>query len=205
MKKIIPLLLGLRCLSARERSKNMIGTIIAFAGPSAKVNEAEGYLLCDGRDLPRGGEYGELFAIIGTLHGAGDGVNTFNIPDYRGYFLRGVSGATDIDPEKNLRTAARPGGSTGNEVGTSQSDATAMPNNHLINDTHPGHSHGDPTWNGGPGPYELATVYRGPGGYDYGAQSAPTTVDGKHTHTISGGDRETRPVNKYVHWLIKAR
>lgn len=45
---------------------------------------------------------------------------------------------------------------------------------------------------------------RGPGGYDDGAQSAPTTGAGGHTHSITdGGDEETRPINKYVHWVIQ--
>jgi len=26
----------------------------------------------------------------------------------------------------------------------------------------------------------------------------------RHTHAISGGDRETRPVNAAVHWIIRA-
>lgn len=33
-----------------------------------------------------------MFEAIGTTWGAGDGSTTFNIPDLRGYFLRGVGG-----------------------------------------------------------------------------------------------------------------
>lgn len=36
--------------------------------------------------------YPELFEVLGTAYGAGDGVNTFNLPDFRGKFLRGVGG-----------------------------------------------------------------------------------------------------------------
>jgi microcystin-dependent protein len=33
--------------------------------------------------------YAELFALIGTTYGAGDGVTTFNIPDMRSKYVRG--------------------------------------------------------------------------------------------------------------------
>ena len=42
----------------------------------------EGYLFADGSAVSRTG-YAELFAIIGTLYGAGDGSTTFNLPDKR--------------------------------------------------------------------------------------------------------------------------
>jgi len=182
----------------------MIGSVTAFAGPVDKIPEADGFMLCDGRALSRK-KFDALFKVIGTLHGAGDGVDTFNLPDYRGFFLRGVSGTTNNDPDKDARQASHAGGSTGNEVGSQQENKTAMPLRPFVNDDHTGHAHGDPTWNGGAGPFELATVNRGPGGFDYGPQSAPTTTAGAHSHVISGGDVETRPKNKYVHWLIQVR
>lgn len=39
----------------------------------------DGYLLCDGSELSRT-LYPELFAVIGTTYGEGDGETTFNIP-----------------------------------------------------------------------------------------------------------------------------
>lgn len=54
----------------------------------------EGFLLCDGAAISRTA-YPELFAAISTTYGAGDGSTTFNVPDFRGYFLRGYkSGVT---------------------------------------------------------------------------------------------------------------
>lgn len=41
-----------------------------------------GYLFADGSEISRT-EYSELFAVIGTLYGAGDGSTTFNLPDKR--------------------------------------------------------------------------------------------------------------------------
>lgn len=56
--------------------QEQIGSIILLACSSIP----EGYLLCDGSELNRA-VYSELFSVIGTTWGAGDGVNTFNLPD----------------------------------------------------------------------------------------------------------------------------
>ena len=42
-----------------------------------------GWLLCDGEAVSRS-TYADLFAIIGTEFGVGDGSTTFNLPDLRG-------------------------------------------------------------------------------------------------------------------------
>lgn len=60
------------------------GTVIQFAGVSAP----NGYLACDGASLLRA-DYVDLFAAIGTTHGAADGTH-FNVPDMRGLFVRGA-------------------------------------------------------------------------------------------------------------------
>ena len=57
-------------------------------GPVASM---EGYILCDGRAISRS-QYSNLFTAIGTNFGAGDGSTTFNVPDYRGCFLRMTGG-----------------------------------------------------------------------------------------------------------------
>lgn len=51
------------------------GSIIPFAG----TNIPDGYLLCDGSAISRT-TYADLFAVIGTVYGTGDGSTTFNIP-----------------------------------------------------------------------------------------------------------------------------
>lgn len=51
---------------------------------------------CDGRALSRT-TYSALFSLLGTAFGAGDGTTTFNIPDYRGLFLRGWDGGSNRD------------------------------------------------------------------------------------------------------------
>lgn len=49
------------------------------------------WFLCNGQAISRT-QYPILFSIIGTNFGAGNGTTTFNLPDYRGKFLRGLGG-----------------------------------------------------------------------------------------------------------------
>lgn len=55
-----------------------IGVVLPFAGSSAPVD----YLLCNGAAVSRT-TYADLFALIGTTYGAGNGTTTFNVPDMR--------------------------------------------------------------------------------------------------------------------------
>jgi microcystin-dependent protein len=56
-----------------------IGMISLYAGSSAPP----GFLLCDGEAVSRT-TYSDLFAVVGTSFGAGDGSTTFNLPDLAG-------------------------------------------------------------------------------------------------------------------------
>jgi microcystin-dependent protein len=98
------------------------GVILPYGGATAPT----GWLLCDGSTKSRT-DYADLFAAIGTAHGSGDGSTTFHLPDLRGRFLRGVSGASTNDPDRTTRTAANTGGNTGNLVGSVQTTATKTP------------------------------------------------------------------------------
>lgn len=49
--------------------------------------EKEGWLLMDGREVSRT-EYADLFAVISTAYGVGDGETTFNLPNCSGKFLQ---------------------------------------------------------------------------------------------------------------------
>ena len=95
------------------------GMIVPFAGDIDNI--PTGWMLCDGRELSRSVNSG-LFGNIGTYWGNGDGSTTFNIPDLRGVFLRGVSGDSGNDPDADERYNEH-GGNQGNNVGTYQDDA----------------------------------------------------------------------------------
>lgn len=77
-----------------------IGTIVPFGGLDDKI--PSGWLKCNGQAVSRT-TYSELFAVISTSFGTGDGSTTFNIPDLRetvpvGYGLNtGNSSIADHD------------------------------------------------------------------------------------------------------------
>ncbi|MGD9576290.1 phage tail protein [Desulfovibrio sp.] len=56
---------------------------------SFNTSEPDG-LLCNGGEYSRT-TYADLFAKIGTSFGAGDGITTFNVPDFRGRTIQGAS------------------------------------------------------------------------------------------------------------------
>lgn len=56
-----------------------VGAILPYGGSAAP----SGWLLCDGSAVSRT-TYSDLFSVIGTTFGAGDGSTTFNVPDSRG-------------------------------------------------------------------------------------------------------------------------
>lgn len=63
-----------------------VGSVIIFSGNSIP----EHYLVCDGSAISRI-DYSDLFDVIGTTYGNGDGVSTFNLPDMTGKVSLGES------------------------------------------------------------------------------------------------------------------
>lgn len=68
-------------------------TILGIGDIKASVRSANhgNWFLCNGQAISRE-TYADLYSIIGTNFGPGNGVTTFNLPDYRGKFLRGLGG-----------------------------------------------------------------------------------------------------------------
>src|SRR5262245_43467826 len=92
-----------------------VGAVMAW--PTETI--PAGCLLADGSAVSRT-TYAALFAAYGTRYGFGDGATTFNLPNYKDYFLRGHdAGGTDA----GWRTD-RGDGTAGANVGTKQADAT---------------------------------------------------------------------------------
>jgi microcystin-dependent protein len=172
------------------------GKIGLFYLPAAPA----GWLAASGQAVSRT-TYSTLFAAIGTLAGAGDGSTTFNLPDLRGEFLRGLDSGRGVD--------------TGRTLGSAQAAA-------MLNHTHSGttsgqsldHTHGSAS--GG------NFVIQGAGGAINGIQSGGSFVGGwnvpgtrtggasnDHTHTLTtgnpsaGGGTETRPRNVALLVCIK--
>ena len=61
------------------------GVISAYGGSSAP----SGYVLCDGSAIVRTGVNANLFGVVSTAFGAGNGNNTFNVPDLRDKLVLG--------------------------------------------------------------------------------------------------------------------
>jgi microcystin-dependent protein len=165
------------------------GVVQAYMGTSVPA----GWLFCNGSAVSRT-TYAALFAAIGVSCGSGDGATTFNLPDLRGQFLRGVDGGVGRDPDTGTRTAMNPGGNTGDTVGSVQADVLAS-HNHTVTD--PGHLH--------------VKQYGTPGGGDNNfvenpsGSGAPSNTQSATTGITLGatGGSETRPKNAYVNFIIK--
>lgn len=110
-----------------------VGSLVAFAGEKGGVPEADGWMLCDGRELAVSA-YPALHTAIGRAWGGAENGATFRLPDLRGRFVRGVNYDADgpmRDPDRDLRVASAEGGGKGNAVGTLQEDL-AGPHTHPL-------------------------------------------------------------------------
>lgn len=67
-----------------------IGSIAQFGGTTAPTN----WLICNGQAVSRE-TYSELFAVIGTTYGDGNGSTTFNLPDFSSRSPMGIGEGTD--------------------------------------------------------------------------------------------------------------
>lgn len=72
------------------------GMILPFGGPTAP----DGFLICNGGAISRT-TYADLFAVIGTNYGAGDGTTTFNLPNISPLYL--LNGLNVNTPAQNCR------------------------------------------------------------------------------------------------------
>lgn len=81
--------------NAKQARENLevepIGTIFAFAGN----NIPSGYLPCNGSAISRT-TYADLFTVIGTTYGSGDGSTTFNLPNLTDKFIQGSDTAGTV-------------------------------------------------------------------------------------------------------------
>lgn len=156
-----------------------VGSILPYAG-SSEAPIPEGWLLCDG-SLINKVEYADLFLMLGTAWGHGDGDdNLFRLPDLRGEFLRGWSGDSGNDPQASTRIRRYPGSLQGNFVGSYQDDSIKR-HRHTL-DSH----HTSPSSTG------IVFVL---GDFSSGTQSLQVTQ-------LTGSD-ETRPRNAAVLYIIK--
>jgi microcystin-dependent protein len=165
-----------------------VGTILPYAGEVVGHLHGEGWLLCDGASVAVA-QYTQLHEAIGTRFGKLS-QDTFCLPRLNGVFLRGRQGTAAHrnpggDPDAAGRPFLQPGGRTGNEVGSLQPYATARSHNPIAANVASGEIVSRDVIDSG----ETLVA-------DYTDESNVVRVD-------SGGDLESRPRNKYVHFIIK--
>ena len=176
-----------RLLALEAKIAARIGTIFFVADDAAP----EGSLICDGRLLSRT-TYADLFAKLGTTYGAGDGSTTFQLPDYRGEFLRGWDGGRGVDADRVRGSFQTDQNKTHTHSGTTSSESHT--HTHSGTTSSDSHTH---TWSGttsSDSHTHTMTVYQGSGSLNGKAGAASstnnngssTTSSDAHTHTVSG-------------------
>lgn len=155
-----------------------IGTILPYTGSGS--NLPVGYMLCNGTALSRT-TYAELFNVIGTSFGAGDGSTTFNLPDLKGKVLTGLD-----ENDTDFNTLGETGGEKTHTLTTSEM---------------PSHYHTA-------GKYDALGINHASVATGSGATSLVASGSTTSTHVItnnSGGDQAHNNLQPYVvvNYIIK--
>lgn len=137
-----------------------------------------GYLECNGQAVNRT-TYSRLFTAIGTMYGSGDGTTTFNVPDYRGQFLRGFDNSSGIDLDATNRTD-RGDGTSGDAIGTKQNNQT-LAHNHTID------------------PPSTVSTSTGDHSHSIDPPSTNTNTTGNHLHTINPPVTNSNSTGTHTH------
>ncbi len=159
------------------------GSVTAYFGTILP----SGWLWCDGKEVSRD-DYRELYRVIGDSSGAGNGVSTFRLPDLRGMFLRGVTGARNDgwqDPADG-RLSPQSGGAYAG-IGSYQSDSFR--------------SHRHPAYEAGAAGVIKSvneTLLSGRPGAPWSTGQVT-----ENSMTLNEGGPETRPRNVGVNYIIK--
>ena len=190
--------------------KSIADSEVGRIGTFAMATPPPGWFRANGAAVSRT-VYAALFAKIGTVYGTGDGVNTFNLPDPRGKFVRVLDDGRGIDP--------------GRLLGSSQADETRSHTHNASASGAGGHTHGASSDVQGEHTHNVHYGNITPDGADLSATNEPrnplngtdaptvataTTKAGAHAHNITinavgdhlhaitinaTGGSETRPQN----------
>ena len=155
-----------------------------------------GYLECNGEAVNRT-TYAALFSFIGTQYGAGNGSSTFNLPDLRGEFVRGLDNGRGIDPNR--------------QVGSNQSGQNLSPDHDAdasatSNVSDPGHRHPSRGYGNDD---DGGNQYTGSGNNDVRSNAIEDATTGISVATNvsidvdNDGGNEARPRNVAMMYIIK--
>ena len=163
--------------------------------PWTKTTAPAGYVLCDGAAISRT-DYADLFAVISTTYGAGNGSTTFNVPDLQGkmpqgyesgnYAMAGTGGANTVTVAVTNNQAAT------NAITNNQSVTVtgSIDNTSLTTAQIASHSH---TFATGPIPHAGQSGGAGRLSFTSGNPGNPQSIGNagsgtghNHSHTLSG-------------------
>jgi microcystin-dependent protein len=162
------------------------GTIVPFAKDVISSGLPTGWLLCDGSAISRT-SYATLYAVVGNWWGdgstgTGSGTGKFNLPDFRGFFMRGMlhTASSTRAPDSASRTSLYTTGLTaGGNIGTYEAHALES------------HTH----------------TYKRMDTHNFGQSGTanPEFESDTQTSTPNGANvsTETRPNNIYVEYIIR--
>ncbi len=148
-----------------------VGTVVMQVVDSAVPT---GYLVMNGQAISRT-TYSALYGILGVKYGNGNGTTTFNLPDFRGVFPRGLDESRGLDTGRALDPTPQ-SGMVANHThsGTTASDGA---HTHTGTTSTNSHSHSGTTAAGG---VHSHTGYTG--AYAH-AHSGTTSWNGDHSHS----------------------
>lgn len=177
---------GLEAAAGSTAGAIPVGAVVPYAGSSAPT----GWLLCYGQTVSRT-TYADLFAVLGTTYGAGDG-STFGIPDLRG---RAVFGKDNMGGSAASRVTNGTSGITGTTLGAVGGDERLHAHTHSVTDG--GHTHTGTTSTDGAHTHDAtfrntsAANQSGGLGNNIGEETEATTSAGSHSHTFTTASATT--------------
>lgn len=173
-----------------------LATIMPYGGPINTITE--GYLPCLGQEVSRA-LYHNLFDIIGTTYGSGDGLTTFNLPNYGGRLPVGLDENDD----------------TFNELGKTLGEKKHI----LLTSELPSHTHGSKTLTGGAHFHyqgigatsgimsSSGTEFSSSSGSPYTSGGANLNINATHEHESVGENKAHNNIQPSIvaNYIIKVR
>lgn len=113
-----------------ERVDPPVGSIVAYTVNTSPT----GWLVCDGSSVKKE-TYSKLYEVLGNTFGENEEEETFNLPDYRGAFLRGIGTHNGYAGPSNISSYQAHATQTHNHTASS----TVQDTGHFH--TQPAHAH----------------------------------------------------------------